>query len=721
MIARDVLEGLNPQQTEAAQAVRGPVCILAGAGTGKTTTITRRIANQVVTGTFRPESILAVTFTKKAAGELSGRLAALGVASVRTRTFHAAALRQLGFFAPDRAGRVLAGKGRILYRLARSLPKPYCFQPAGDLATEIEWARNQRIHADTYLDSLGDHQPPIPADLMARTFARYEKDKSQEGLMDFEDVLERTVEMFADDEYALERFRVQYEAFTVDEYQDVNLLQKSLLDMWLGERDDLCVVGDDYQSIYSFTGATPDHLLAMPAAFPRTRVFRLEENYRSTPQIVAIANRLVPQLGGAEKMLQAVAADGPEPTLKAFHDPQRELDFLIEEMKVLHEQGVPWEEMAILYRINAMSEDYEEGLSAAAIPYQVQGGSFLTRPAGRSLGPRLKRARATTEVAAFVAAAAAKEGYSAAGAGDAGQEEQTRQRDLGRFIQLAQQFDDGSRTIAEFVTDLEQRFLSESDGRGVNLLTLHRAKGLEWKAVFIPSVIEGDIPYRRAVDTNLDEERRLFYVGLTRAKRYLTLSWVAGGRKQPSRFLRELGVLGAGEPAGSRRGSSSRSARSGGGSPPLRTPARRLSGVVAEVALEVQLSGGFRGRITTVGAEDVTVAIDGGASMTVPYGESVIVDGVSKPLLPPETGIDEEEEVEADESVVQALKAWRLERSRSDKMPAFIILHDKTLTAIAAARPTTMEALANISGMGPTKCDRYGTDILTVLSTASSS
>lgn len=721
MIARDVLEGLNPQQTEAAEAVRGPVCILAGAGTGKTTTITRRIANQVVTGTFRPESILAVTFTKKAAGELSGRLAALGVASVRTRTFHAAALRQLGFFAPDRAGRVLAGKGRILYRLARSLPKPYCFQPAGDLATEIEWARNQRIHADTYLDSLGDHQPPIPADLMARTFARYEKDKSQEGWMDFEDVLERTVEMFADDEYALERFRVQYEAFTVDEYQDVNLLQKSLLDMWLGERDDLCVVGDDYQSIYSFTGATPDHLLAMPAAFPRTRVFRLEDNYRSTPQIVTIANRLVPQLGGAEKRLQAVAAEGPEPTLKAFHDPERELDFLIDEMKVLHQQqGVPWEEMAILYRINAMSEDYEAALSAAAIPYQVHGGSFLTRPAGRSLGPRLKRARATTEVAAFVAEAAAKEGYSAAGVDDAGQEEQTRQRDLGRFIQLAQQFDDGSRTVAEFVTDLEQRFLSESDGRGVNLLTLHRAKGLEWKAVFIPSVIEGDIPYRRAVDTNLDEERRLFYVGLTRAKHYLTLSWVAGGRKQPSRFLRELGASGAGGSSGTGRGRSSGPARSGARAAPLRTPARRASGVVAEVALEVQLSGGFRGHITTVGAEDVTVAIDGGASMTVPYGESVIVAGASTPLLPPEEDPATPEDAEADEALVTALKAWRLERSRMDKMPAFIILHDKTLMAIAAAYPTTPAALASIPGMGPTKCERYGADILAVLTSAAS-
>ena len=710
-MVRDVLQGLNPQQRAAAEAVRGPVCILAGAGTGKTTTITRRIANQVSTGTFRPESVLAVTFTTKAAGELSRRLEDLGVARVRTRTFHSAALRQLRYFDPDRAGQILPGKGRILFQMARSLPKPYRFQPAGDLASEIEWARNQRIHPDGYLDALGDHKPPIPADLMLRTFERYEKEKAKAGLMDFEDVLERAAEMFAEDEYVAERFRVQYEAFTVDEYQDVNLLQKSLLDQWLGERDDLCVVGDDYQSIYSFTGATPDYLLEMPGRFPSTQVFRLEENYRSTAPVLEVANRLVPMMGGAEKVLRAVVSEGPDPKRRSFTEPAAELSFIVKEIRSLHEQGVPWEGIAILYRINAMSEEYEEALSSAGIPYQVSGGSFLRRPAGHALGSRLKRARSTTDISAQVREAADKEGFTAGGSPDAGQEEQTRQRDLARFIQLAEQFEDGRRTLADFILDLEQRFGADADGRGVNLLTLHRAKGLEWEAVFIPSVNEGDIPYRRAAENNLEEERRLFYVGLTRAKRHLCLSWLTG-RKKPSRFLGELGVMGG---SGGSRGPA------GAGADPSRAPLqvqRRANGVVAEEGLRLQLSGGFSGTVTALDAEAATVSIDGGASLSVTYGESVIVDGASKPLLPPENDIGEDFAADADESVVSALKAWRLERSRADKMPAFIILHDKTLTAIAAARPDSMEALASISGMGPTKCDRYGTDILEVLSTA---
>lgn len=713
-MTRDVLEGLNPQQADAARAVRGPVCILAGAGTGKTTTITRRIANQVVTGAFRPESILAVTFTTKAAGELGRRLEGLGVAQVRTRTFHSAALRQLRYFAPDRAGDILPGKGRILFQIARSLPKPYRFQPVGDLAAEIEWARNQSIHPDGYLDALGSHVPPVPADLMLRVFERYEKEKARAGLMDFEDVLERAAEMFAEDEYVQERFRIQYEAFTVDEFQDVNLLQKSVLDRWLGERDDLCVVGDDYQSIYSFTGATPDYLLQMPGRFVNTQVFRLEENYRSTAPVLDVANRLVPLMGGAEKVLRPVIPEGPEPKRRPFSEGAAELSFVVKEIRSLHSQGVALEDMAILYRINAMSEEYEAELSSAGIPYQVSGGSFLRRPAGHALGSRLKRARATTEIAAAVRDAAMKEGFTEGDSSDAGQEEQTRQRDLERFIRLAEQFEDGQRSLADFVLDLEQRFGGDADGRGVNLLTLHRAKGLEWDAVFIPSLNDGDIPYRRAVENNLDEERRLFYVGLTRAKRHLYLTWLTG-RKKPSRFLAELGMFGGERGASSGRGIARGPYTGGATRPPLRPPASPRNGVTAEIGLEVQLSGGFKGRVVAVEAEGITVSVEGGASMAVSYGESVIVEGASKPLLPPESDIGDDPGVEADESVVNALKAWRLERSRADKMPAFIILHDKTLTAIAAAHPTSMDALASVSGMGPTKCERYGHDILEVL------
>ena len=309
----DPLDGLNPEQRRAAEAVRGPVCILAGAGSGKTTTITRRIAQQVVTGAFAPTQIMAVTFTDKAAGELKHRLAALGVAGVRASTFHSAALRQLRHFAPDAVGRILPSKALALRQIANSLPVPYKFRPAGDLATEIEWAKNRRIPPDRY----DGRDPPIPLDLMQRVYREYERRKAAEGLIDFEDLLELAVRLFEEDAEARETFRAQYRSFTVDEVQDVNLLQQELLDLWLGERDDLCIVGDDYQAIYGFTGASPDYLLAMPKRFPNAVVARLEENYRSTPQVLALANRLVPNLGGAEKTLRSVIPDGAEPVSHA--------------------------------------------------------------------------------------------------------------------------------------------------------------------------------------------------------------------------------------------------------------------------------------------------------------------------------------------------------------------------------------------------------------------
>src|SRR4051812_3171265 len=241
-----VLDGLNPEQRRAAEAVRGPVCILAGAGSGKTTTITRRIANQVATGAFAASEILAVTFTDKAAGELRTRLESLGADRVSARTFHSAALAQLRHFAAEPPGRILASKALLLRQIGNGLPGAYRFRPAGDLATEIEWAKNRRVAPRDYEDALDGHAPPIPPDLMARVYRDYERRKEATGALDFEDLLERAVRLYDDDEQAAAIFRDRYRAFTVDEYQDVNLLQQSLLERWLGGRDELCVVGDDY-------------------------------------------------------------------------------------------------------------------------------------------------------------------------------------------------------------------------------------------------------------------------------------------------------------------------------------------------------------------------------------------------------------------------------------------------------------------------------------------
>jgi DNA helicase II / ATP-dependent DNA helicase PcrA len=521
-----VFAGLNPEQRRAVEAVRGPVCILAGAGSGKTTTITHRVANQVESRSFRADEILAVSFTDKAAREMRGRLDQLGVAGVRCSTFHSAALAQLRFFAAEPPKRILASKALPLRHIGNSLPRPYRFRPAADLATEVEWAKNRRITPDDYQRSLGDHEPPIPPDLMLRVYREYERRKVDQGWIDFEDLLELTIRLFDADEGALEQVRDRYRAFTVDEYQDVNLLQQTLLDRWLGDREELCAVGDDYQSIYAFTGATPEYLLDMPQRFAHATVVRLEENYRSTPEVLSFANRLVPKLGGAAKVLRATRPAGPEPVARAFAEPVLEAGFLVERIRELHADGTPYEEMAVLFRTNARSADYEEALHDAEIP--SQGAALLSRDAAKQLLKAL-RGRPLSDVRRI----AHDQGLLDRIPDRLGEREVTRQNDLARLVKLAEEFEGDT---VEFVAHLEERFGSRA-GRGVHLLTYHRAKGLEFEAVFLPRLEERELPSKLSkTQAALAEERRLLYVGLTRAKRHLAVTWSG----KPSRFLAEL-------------------------------------------------------------------------------------------------------------------------------------------------------------------------------------
>jgi len=608
----DPLDGLNPEQRRAAEAVRGPVCILAGAGSGKTTTITRRIAQQVASGAFASAQIMAVTFTDKAAGELKQRLAGLGAGGVRASTFHSAALRQLRYFAPDAVGKILPSKALALRQIANSLPMPYKFRPAGDLATEIEWAKNRRIGVDRYAQEAEGREPPIPVDLMLRVFREYERRKRAQGLVDFEDLLELAVRLFEEDARARETFRAQYRAFTVDEYQDVNLLQQTLLDHWLGDRDDLCVVGDDYQSIYSFTGAGPEHLLRMPERYPHALVVRLEENYRSTPQVLALANRLVPSLGGADKTLRATRPAGDEPVVRPYATPGDEDAAIVAEIRRL---GEPLEEIAILARTNARLTDFEELLHDAGIPFQ--GASLLEREAARRLVRRLERSREEAPVA--VRTAALEAGWLEHMPEKLGEREQVRQTDLARIVQLASAFEGDA---ASFVAELRRRFDPGGDGaRGVHLLTLHRAKGLEFDTVFVPRLQEKELPSKQArTDAELAEERRLLYVGMTRAKRVLWLTW--SGKR--SRFVDELGVT-------------------RGGRPQVESSAREWS------------------------------------------------------------------------AEAEKLRAWRLARAKSDGVPPYVVFHDTVLRAIADVRPSSLGELAQISGVGPAKLERYGDEVLAAL------
>jgi len=613
-----ILDGLNPEQRRAAEAVRGPVCILAGAGSGKTTTITRRIAWQVASGAVRSDQILAVTFTDKAAGEMRARLARLGVDGVEARTFHSAALAQLRRAKGDGPGRILSTKALLLRQIGNTLPPPYRFRPAGDLATEVEWAKNRRLTPQTYRDGLRNHEPPIPEDLMATVFREYERRKGASGGIDFEDLLELAVRMYEEDEFALAALRERYAAFTVDEYQDVNLLQQSLLELWLGQRDDLCAVGDDYQSIYGFTGASPEWLLGLATRFPQSTVVRLEENYRSSPQVLALANRLVPRLGGAEKTLRATRPKASEPELRGFDSPDAEGAFVLERVRALHAEGVPYEEMAVLIRLNARSVDFEELFADAQVPFQ--GAALLARDGARQLLKGLRGA-GFGSLAEEVRRVARQQGLVDVVPDKVGERELVRQADLARLCKLAEEFDDGTKTVEQWIEWLRARFDHGAQG-GVHLLTLHRAKGLEFEAVFLPRVEEKELPCKAAMRSpdQVAEERRLLYVGMTRAKRCLALTWSGN----PSRFLLELGVEAA----------------------PPRLKAR---------------------------AE------------------------------------------EPDDKTYVMLKKWRLQRAKSDEIPAYVVFHNSTLAEIASRRPTTIAELASVPGVGPAKLERYGRELLDAL------
>ncbi|HXJ65432.1 MAG TPA: ATP-dependent DNA helicase UvrD2 [Actinomycetota bacterium] len=637
-----VLEGLNPEQHRAATAVRGPVAILAGAGTGKTSTITRRIAHQVASGAFRADQLLAVTFTEKAARELKSRLRGLGVTGVEARTFHAAALSQLGRMWELHTGsavpEVLDHKARIVAPLANALPPPHKFLPRSDLAGEIEWAKNRLVTPSGYLDVLDatGHQPPIPAEMMLRLYENYERRKTAMRRIDFEDMLGLAVRLFAEHPAAAEEVRRQFAAFTVDEFQDVNALQAALLNAWLGDRNEVCVVGDDYQTIYSFTGASPSHLLEFRDRYPNATVVTLEENYRSTPEILAIANRLVPRLGGFPKTLRATRPSGPSPTLRWCADQEAEIDFVVEEVRRLGAEGLPYEEMAVLYRINARSEPFEEAFADARIPYQVRDGSFLRRPGPRAVVQHLRRGGSgSSAVADEVERATDALGYREGGEFDSA-EEATRQADLGRLRALASEFGAAhpSEGVAEFLAELGRRFAAEESGRGVNLLTYHRSKGLEFDAVFLPRLVDGELPFRSGRSkADEGEERRLLYVGITRARRHLYLSWPRDARNGRSPYVDEI------------TGARDEPPRSTG---PGARPAR-----------------------------PVAVAADG-------------------PLL-------------------ERLRKWRLERSKADGVPAYVVFHDATLAEIADRKPGSRLELLDVPGIGPAKLDRYGDEVLGVV------
>ncbi|MFD9523484.1 ATP-dependent DNA helicase UvrD2 [Streptomyces sp. NPDC059979] len=688
-----VLLGLDPEQREVATTLRGPVCVLAGAGTGKTRAITHRIAYGVRSGQLMPASVLAVTFTNRAAGEMRGRLRTLGAGGVQARTFHSAALRQLQYFWPKAVGgdvpRLLERKIQFVAEAGARCRIRLDRNELRDVTGEIEWAKvTQTVPADYPVAALksGREAPRDMAEI-AQIYGTYEQLKRDRGMIDFEDVLLLTVGILQDRHDIAEQIRAQYQHFVVDEYQDVSPLQQRLLDLWLGERDSLCVVGDASQTIYSFTGATPDHLLNFRTRYPQATVVKLVRDYRSTPQVVHLANGLLNQAKGraAEHRLELVSQreTGPDPVYAEYPDEPAEAEGVAHRIRDLIAAGVPAGEIAVLYRINAQSEVYEQALADAGVPYQLRGAerfferqevqkaTLALRGAARSGGndPLLDD---VVELGSQVRAVLSSTGWTAeppAGSGAV----RDQWESVAALVRLAEDFARArpGATLADLTIELEERKAAQHAPtvQGVTLASLHAAKGLEWDAVFLVGLTDGMMPITYAkTDEQVEEERRLLYVGVTRARLHLGLSWglsrAPGGRasRRPSRFLNGLRP-GSVAPVSGPGATAERGARKRGRRGPV------LCRVCGKTLTEA-------GELKLMRCEDCPSDMD--------------------------------------EGLYERLREWRAGQSKEQGLPPYCVFTDKTLMAIAEAVPREPGELSMISGVGGRKLDRYGAEVLAI-------
>ncbi|MGV0715224.1 ATP-dependent DNA helicase UvrD2 [Mycolicibacterium sp. XJ662] len=694
-----VVDDLDEEQREAVLAARGPVCVLAGAGTGKTRTITRRIAHLVAGGHVAPGQVLAVTFTQRAAGEMRSRLRALsadwaGVSAeaVQAMTFHAAARRQLSYFWPRVVGntswQLLDTKFAVVAQAANRAGLQTSTDDVRDLAGEIEWAKGSLISPEGYGAAVAAAGRDIPfdAEKIATVYAGYETLKARRdgtALLDFDDLLLHTAAAIENDAAVAQEFRDRYRCFVVDEYQDVTPLQQRVLDAWLGERDDLTVVGDANQTIYSFTGATPRYLLDFSRRFPDAAVVRLERDYRSTPQVVSLANRVIAgargRMAGSKLHLVGQRAPGPKPTFAEHPDEVAEAAAVAKSIKRLIESGTEPAEIAVLYRINAQSEVYEEALTEATIPFQVRGGEgFFSRQEIRQALVALQRAgergvedqgQEQASLPDIVRAVLEPLGLSAEP--PPGTKARDRWEALTALAELVDEevVQRPSLDLRTLLTELRQR----ADARhppvvqGVTLASLHAAKGLEWDAVFLVGLADGTLPISHALahgpdSEPVEEERRLLYVGITRARVHLALSWALsrspGGRqsRKPSRFLNGIA------PQSSADATPSRPRRSRGATPRCRVCNSTLTTPPAIMLRRCETC-----------ASDI------------------------------------------DEELLGQLKDWRSRVSKEMKVPAYVVFTDNTLIAIAETLPADNAALVAIPGIGARKLEQYGPDVLALV------
>ena len=687
--AQALLEGLDPEQRAAAEAVSGPVVVLAGAGTGKTRTLTHRLAYAVATDTVPASAVLAVTFTARAAGELRTRLRALGVGGVQARTFHSAAMRQLSYFWPKVVGgappQLLTNNfGVVANAAARVRLRPGTSE-LRDLLSELDWAAGSLIGPEDYpaRSRAAGRAGPYDPDVIATVYSAYRDLKTAQGTADWADLLMYTAGCLEETPSVAEEFRSRYRSFVVDEYQDVTPLQQRLLDAWLGERDDLCVVGDAAQTIYSFGGASADHLLGFRRRFPHAVEVRLVRDYRSTPQVVALANAVLAKAGPRPGALELVGQrpPGPLPRFAEHADEPAEAAAVAARCATLVENGTPPSEIAVLYRVNAQSAAYEAALTDAGVPYLVRGGErFFERKEVREALLLLRGAvrAADTDAPDGLAATVAdvlRAGMAwelAAPPGGAGAVRE-RWESLAALHRLASDLaaEDPAAGLRGLVAELEERASAQHAPtvEGVTLASLHAAKGLEWDAVFLVGLVDGTMPLVHAdTPAQVEEERRLLYVGVTRAREHLSLSWALsrspGGRgtRNPSRFLDGL-IDGAVRTAGARpAGGPARPGRKRSGPTPCRVCRKALHEAV-----------------------DLKVGRHAGCAS------------------------------DRDDALYDALREWRSEQAKKLGQPAFCVFTDATLSAIAERKPADTAALVAIPGIGQGKLDKFGADVLALV------
>ena len=533
--AEEILDALDDDQRKVALATRGPVCVIAGAGTGKTRAITHRIAYAAAIGVMDPQRAMAITFTARAAGEMRSRLRMLGFPGVNARTIHSAALKQLLYFWPSVFGgpmpELLTSKtpfiNSAVERAGIKLPVN-SREALRDIATEIEWAKVNQIAPEDFLATQRQVRSKVNAEEIAKIYSAYESLKKQERTLDFEDLLLLTTAMIENETQVREKVHDQYRFFTVDEYQDISPLQQRLINAWLGSRDEICVVGDPAQTIYSFAGASPTYLLGFTNRFPGAEVIRLTTGYRSTPEILFTANALLRSARIGQE-LAPINEHGSKPELTEYKTEGQESVGVTNRITELISEGEAPSNIAVLARTNAQLAAIEKSFKAAGLPYQIRSNErFFDRPEIREFIRDIRQASVIPNAVSdwIEELRGIAQPYLSGEAVDG----------IGALVHLARELDSDERyqpkSLRNFLQEIEDRAQQNNPPQMpvTTLSTLHAAKGLEWERVFLIGISEGYLPYP---NTPEEEELRLFYVGITRARAHLHLSHSGA----PSKFL----------------------------------------------------------------------------------------------------------------------------------------------------------------------------------------